>query len=99
MLTMKVFISGIGGRMGDEVVKACLADKDIEIVGGGKVVELDGKSIDPVSELTILGLPASEFNTYNLKIEGATQQTSVVFKSAENIKFARWFIDDIIITQ
>ena len=28
---MKVLISGIGGRMGDEVVKACLADKDIEM--------------------------------------------------------------------
>ena len=82
---------------------------DIEIVGGGKVVELDGKSIDPVSELTILGLPSSEFKTYNLKIavpeeasEGESEEVakqSVIFKSAENIKFARWFIDDIIITQ
>ena len=72
---------------------------DIEIADGGKIVELDGKRIDAVSELTIFGLPFSEFKTYNIKIEGATKQTSVIFKSAENIKFTRWFIDDIIVTQ
>ena len=78
---------------------------DIEIVGGGKVVEFDGRSIDPVSELTILGLPSSKFKTYNLKIavpEGVSEEVpkqSVIFKSAENIKFTRWFIDDIIVTK
>lgn len=72
---------------------------DIEIVGGGHVVELDGNRVEDVSKLTISGLPVSEFETYNLKIEGATEQTSVIFKSADDIKFARWFIDDIIVTQ
>ena len=63
------------------------------------MVELDGNRVEAVSKLTISGLPVSEFETYNLKIEGATEQTSVVFKSAGDIKFARWFIDDIIVTQ
>lgn len=69
---MKVFISGIGGRMGDEVVKACLADSDIEIVGGydlikaeypGVKVYSDWNKVDVKSDVIIdfshhLGTPA-----------------------------------------
>ena len=72
---------------------------DVEFVGGGHFVEFNGKKTEEVSELTILGLPEASFKTYNLRIEGATEQTSVMFKSAEDIKFARWFIDDIIVTK
>ncbi len=93
-------------RVGRKNMNASIPEKgpdaqriDIEVVGGGHVVELDGNRVEEVSELTISGLPVSEFETYNLKIEGATEQTSVIFKSAENIKFSRWFIDDIIVTR
>ena len=47
---MKVFISGIGGRMGDEVVKACLADPDIEIVGGYDLIKAEYPGIKVYSD-------------------------------------------------
>ncbi len=47
---MKVFISGIGGRMGDEVVKACLADPDIEIVGGYDLIKAEYPCVNVYSD-------------------------------------------------
>ena len=47
---MKVFISGIGGRMGDEVVKACLADSDIEIVGGYDLIKAEYPGVKVYSD-------------------------------------------------
>lgn len=72
---------------------------EIEITGGGYIVEIDSEVTAEVSELTVSGLPVSEFRTYNLKIKGVTEQTKIVFKSAENEEFARWFIDDVIVTE
>lgn len=71
----------------------------IEILDGGYIVELDGEAIPEVSALAVSGLPVSEFKTFNLKISGVTPQTKIVFKSAESADFARWFIDDITVTE
>ena len=71
----------------------------IEILDGGYIVELDGEAIPEVSTLAVSGLPVSEFKTFNLKISGVTPQTKIVFKSAESADFARWFIDDITVTE
>jgi hypothetical protein len=62
-------------------------------------VELEGETIPEVSKLAVSGLPVSEFKTFNLKVSGVTPQTKISFKSAENGDFARWFIDDIIVTE
>ena len=72
---------------------------EIEITGGGYVAEIDGQMTEEVSKLTVSGLSVSEFKTYELKIKGATKQTAVVFRSAESEGFARWFIDDIVVTE
>ena len=72
---------------------------EIEILDGGHIVELDGETIPEVSKLAVSGLSVSEFKTYNLKLSGVTKQTKVVFRSAESEEFARWFIDDIIVTE
>ena len=74
-------------------------DIEIEILDGGYIVELDGEIIPEVSKLAVSGLPVTEFKTFNLKLTGVTPQTKIVFKSAENGDFARWFIDDIIVTE
>ena len=47
---MKVFISGIGGRMGDEVVRACSTDADIEIVGGYDLIKAEYPGIKVYSD-------------------------------------------------
>ena len=47
---MKVLISGIGGRMGDEVVKACLSDPDIEIVGGYDLIKAEYPGVKVYSD-------------------------------------------------
>ena len=47
---MKVFISGIGGRMGDEVVRACSADADIEIVGGYDLIKAEYPGVKVYSD-------------------------------------------------
>lgn len=72
---------------------------DIEILDGGYIVELDGETIPEVSKIAVCGLPVSEFKTYNLKISGVTPQTRIAFKSSEDSEFARWFIDDIMVTE
>lgn len=72
---------------------------EIEILDGGYIVELEGETIPEVSKLAVSGLPVSEFKTFNLKVSGVTPQTKISFKSAENGDFARWFIDDIIVTE
>jgi hypothetical protein len=74
-------------------------DIEIEILDGGYIVELDGEIIPEVSKLAVSGLPVTEFKTFNLKLTGVTPQTKIVFKSAESADFARWFIDDIIVTE
>ena len=72
---------------------------EVEILDGGYIVDLDGEVIPEVPMVTVSGLPVSEFKTFNLKVSGVTPQTKIVFKSAENGDFARWFIDDIIVTE
>ena len=72
---------------------------EVEILDGGYIVDLEGEAIPEVAKLTVSGLPVSEFKTFNLKVSGVTPQTKIVFKSAENGDFARWFIDDIIVTE
>lgn len=72
---------------------------EVEILDGGYIVELEGEAIPEVAKLTVSGLPVSEFKTFNLKVSGVTPQTKIVFKSAESADFARWFIDDITVTE
>ena len=72
---------------------------EVEILDGGYIVDLAGEAIPEVSKLTVSGLPVSEFKTFNLKVSGVTPQTKIVFKSAESADFARWFIDDITVTE
>ena len=72
---------------------------EIEILDGGHVAELDGEAIGEVTELIVSGLPVSEFKTYTLRIKDVTENTRIVFRSAEEKEFARWFIDDIIVTE
>ena len=72
---------------------------EVEILDGGYIVELDGEAIPEVSKLAVSGLSVSEFKTFNLKVSGVTPQTKIVFKSAESADFARWFIDDITVTE
>ena len=43
--------------------------------------------------------PVSEFKTFTLRIKDVTENTRIVFRSAEEKEFARWFIDDIIVTE
>ncbi len=71
----------------------------IRIIDGGNVVELDGEQIGEVSDLLVSGLPVSEFKTFNLKIKDVTEQTRIAFGSPDEATFARWFIDDIIVTE
>lgn len=71
----------------------------IEIIGGGHIVELQGETIPEVSKLAVSGLPVTEFKVFDLKVSGVTPQTKISFKSAESADFARWFIDDIIVTE
>ena len=47
---MKVFISGIGGRMGDEVVRACSADENVEIVGGYDLIKAEYPGVKVYSD-------------------------------------------------
>lgn len=72
---------------------------EVEILDGGYIMELDGEAIPGVSKLAVSGLSVSEFKTFNLKVSGVTPQTKIVFKSAESADFARWFIDDITVTE
>ena len=72
---------------------------EVEILDGGYIVDLDGEAIPEVSKLAVSGLSVSEFKTFNLKVSGVTPQTKIVFKSAESADFARWFIDDITVTE
>jgi hypothetical protein len=72
---------------------------EVEILDGGYIVDLDGEVIPEVPMVTVSGLPVSEFKTFNLKVSGVTPQTKIVFKSAESADFARWFIDDITVTE
>lgn len=72
---------------------------EIEITDGGHVAELDGEATGEVTELIVSGLPVSEFKTYTLRIKDVTENTRIVFRSAEEKGFARWFIDDIIVTE
>lgn len=72
---------------------------EIEITDGGHVAELDGEAAGDVSELIVSELPASEFKTFTLRIKDVTENTRIVFRSAEEKEFARWFIDDIIVTE
>jgi hypothetical protein len=72
---------------------------EVEIIDGGYIVELNGEAIPEVAMLTVSGLPVSEFKAFNLKIAGVTPQTKIAFKSAEDEDYARWFIDDIIVTE
>ena len=72
---------------------------EVEILDGGYIVDLDGDAIPEVPKLTVSGLSVSEFKTFNLKVSGVTPQTKIVFKSAESADFARWFIDDITVTE
>ena len=72
---------------------------EIEITDGGHVAELDGEATGDVSELIVSGLQVSEFKTYTLRIKDVKENTRIVFRSAEEKEFARWFIDDIIVTE
>lgn len=72
---------------------------EIEILDGGHVAELDGEATGEVTELIVSELPVSEFKTYTLRIKDVTENTRIVFRSAEEKEFARWFIDDIIVTE
>ena len=72
---------------------------EIEITDGGYVAELDGEATGDVPELIVSGLPVSEFKTFTLRIKDVTENTRIVFRSAEEKEFARWFIDDIIVTE
>lgn len=72
---------------------------EIEILDGGHVAELDGEATGEVTELIVSGLPVSEFKTYTLRIKDVKENTRIVFRSAEEKEFARWFIDDIIVTE
>lgn len=72
---------------------------EVEILDGGYIVELEGETVPEVSKHAVSGLPVSEFKTFNLKISGVSPQTKILFRSAENGDFARWFIDDIIVTE
>ena len=72
---------------------------ELEITDGGYVAELDGEATGDVSELIVSGLPVSEFKTYTLRIKDVKENTRIVFRSAEEKEFARWFIDDIIVTE
>ncbi|MBP3662176.1 MAG: BACON domain-containing protein [Bacteroidales bacterium] len=72
---------------------------EIEITDGGHVAELDGEATGDVPELIVSGLPVSEFKTFTLRIKDVTENTRIVFRSAEEKEFARWFIDDIIVTE
>jgi hypothetical protein len=72
---------------------------EVEILDGGYIVELEGEAIPEVPKLAVSGLPVSEFKTFNLKVSGVTPQTKIVFKGAESADLARWFIDDIIVTE
>ena len=72
---------------------------EIEITDGGHVAELDGEATGEVTELIVSGLPVSEFKTYTLRIKDVKENTRIVFRSAEEKGFARWFIDDIIVTE
>jgi len=47
---MKVIISGIGGRMGGEVAKACLADGDIDVVCGYDLIHAEYPGIKVFSD-------------------------------------------------
>lgn len=63
----------------------------VEIEGGG--------TISGASSAIVTGLSTSEFNTYTLSIEDATEETQITFTSApESGEFSRWFIDDILVT-
>ena len=55
---MKVFISGIGGRMGDEVVRACSADADIEIVGGYDLIKAEYPGVKVYSDWSKVDIDA-----------------------------------------
>ena len=72
---------------------------EIEILDGGHVAELDGEATGEVTELIVSELPVSEFKTFTLRIKDVTENTRIVFRSAEDKEFARWFIDDIIVTE
>lgn len=72
---------------------------EIEILDGGHVAELDGEATGDVSELIVSGLPVSEFKMFTLRIKDVKENTRIVFRSAEEKEFARWFIDDIIVTE
>ena len=72
---------------------------EVEVLDGGYIVGLGDEIIPEVSKLAVSGLSVSEFKTYHIKLSGVTEQTKVVFRSAEGEGFARWFIDDIIVTE
>lgn len=63
------------------------------------VVEvIDGGSIDGASRKVISGLSYTSWETYSLRITGATAATRIRFTSdLGEGQFARWFIDDITV--
>lgn len=64
----------------------------VEVVGGG--------SIGGKASVTVSGLPTDSFQTFSLKIDGATAATQIRFTSAPaSGQFSRWFIDDILVVE
>lgn len=64
----------------------------VEVVGGG--------TIDGATKKVVDGLSTSQFDTWSLTIENATETTQLRFTSdAAEEDFSRWFIDDICVTR
>ena len=72
--------------------KGDLTEIVVEVVGGG--------TINGATKAIVSGLATDAFNTYSLKITGATASTQLRFTSEPaSDEFSRWFIDDIYVTK
>ena len=72
--------------------KGDLTEIVVEVVGGG--------TINGATKAIVSGLATDAFNTYSLKITGATASTQLRFTSEPaSDEFSRWFIDDICVTK
>lgn len=86
---MRVLVSGAGGNMGREVVRAVMAEEDMELVAAVDPREV-GKDIGEICGLTRLGIDVTEdLNSAlkNIKTDAVVDFTSpfVVMKNIETI--------------
>lgn len=70
MKRIKVFVAGAAGKMGREVMKAVVADKELELVGAADM-KLHGSDVGTLAGIEPVGIKLGELTAATLEASGA----------------------------